>query len=82
MFSVIVWDLETIPDLRGYAAANALIGKTDDEIRAAMGDKFPKPFTTRLSASVPWLHTGTTAVPGRSMRLAHRMSGSAPRKRS
>ncbi|MFZ3248862.1 MAG: hypothetical protein WB037_05325 [Pseudolabrys sp.] len=42
MKSVIVWDLETIPDLRGFAAANDLDGKTDDEIREAMGDKFPK----------------------------------------
>ena len=39
---VIVWDLETIPDLRGFAAANGYDGKTDDEIRAALGDKFPK----------------------------------------
>jgi hypothetical protein len=82
MSNVIVWDIETVPDLKGFAAANGHSGKSDEEIRAAMGDKFPKPFTTRLSASVPWLHTGTTAVPGRSMRLAHRMSGSAPRKRS
>jgi hypothetical protein len=39
---VIVWDLETVPDLRGFAAANGLDGKSDDEIREAMGDKFPK----------------------------------------
>ena len=40
--SVIVWDLETLPDLKGFAAANGHEGKTDEEIRAAMGDKFPK----------------------------------------
>jgi 3'-5' exonuclease len=39
---IIVWDLETIPDLRGCAAANGHDGKSDDEIRAEMGDKFPK----------------------------------------
>src|SRR3974377_1039920 len=39
---VLVWDLETAPDLRGYAAANGHDGKTDDEIREALGDKFPK----------------------------------------
>jgi 3'-5' exonuclease len=39
---VLVWDLETIPDLRGFAAANGHNGKSDDEIRAAMGDKFPR----------------------------------------
>src|SRR5262245_20108950 len=40
--SVIVWDLETMPDLQGFAAANKLIGKADAEIREAIGDKFPK----------------------------------------
>ena len=40
--SVIVWDIETVPDLRGFPAANALAGKSDDEMRAEMGDKFPK----------------------------------------
>jgi predicted PolB exonuclease-like 3'-5' exonuclease len=40
--NVIVWDLETVPDLRGFAAANDLADKNDDEIREAMGDKFPK----------------------------------------
>jgi hypothetical protein len=34
--------LETVPDLRGFALANDLVGKSDDEIRAAMGEKFPK----------------------------------------
>jgi predicted PolB exonuclease-like 3'-5' exonuclease len=42
MPNLIVWDLETIPDLQGFAAANGLQGKTDDEIRAELGDKFPK----------------------------------------
>ena len=42
MNNVIVWDLETVPDIKGFAAANDHDGKTDDEIRAAMGDKFPK----------------------------------------
>ena len=39
---VIVWDLETVPDLRGYAAANDMSASTDDEVRQAIGDKFPK----------------------------------------
>jgi predicted PolB exonuclease-like 3'-5' exonuclease len=42
MVSIIVWDIETVPDLKGFAAANGHDGKSDDEIRAAMGDKFPK----------------------------------------
>jgi predicted PolB exonuclease-like 3'-5' exonuclease len=42
MSSVIVWDIETVPDIKGFAADNGHAGKSDDEIRAAMGDKFPK----------------------------------------
>lgn len=38
---VIVWDIETVPDLKGFAAANGHDGKTDDEIRAELGEKFP-----------------------------------------
>jgi 3'-5' exonuclease len=36
MASIIVWDIETVPDLKGHD------GKSDEETRAAMGDKFPK----------------------------------------
>ena len=46
---IMVWDLETIPDLRGYARAHNLIGRSPDEIRSAMGDTIP------LSASAHWL---------------------------
>jgi putative ABC transport system substrate-binding protein len=42
MNNVIIWDIETVPDLKGFAAANGHAAKSDDEIRAAMGDKFPK----------------------------------------
>src|ERR1700687_2938761 len=40
--TVMVWDLETIPDLDGYARANNLIGRSPEEIRSVMGDDFPK----------------------------------------
>jgi 3'-5' exonuclease len=40
--SVIVWDLETVPDLAGFAAANDLVGKPEADIREALGNKFPK----------------------------------------
>jgi hypothetical protein len=46
--SVIVWDLETVPDLGGFAAANDLVGKSDVEVREAIGDKFPKRDLTKL----------------------------------
>jgi len=42
MTHVLVWDIETVPDLAGFAAANGHDGKSDDEIRAELGDKFPK----------------------------------------
>jgi hypothetical protein len=34
--SVIVWDLETVPDLGGFAAANDLVGKSDVEVCRAV----------------------------------------------
>jgi 3'-5' exonuclease len=40
--SVIIWDIETILDVKRFAAANELVGKTDEEIRAVHGEKFPK----------------------------------------
>jgi predicted PolB exonuclease-like 3'-5' exonuclease len=40
--SVLVWDLETVPDLAGFAAANDLVGKPEADIRAELGNKFPK----------------------------------------
>ena len=42
MSNVIVWDIETVPDLKGFAAANGHAGKGDDEVRAELGDNFPK----------------------------------------
>jgi len=39
---IMVWDLETIPDLDGFARSNGLVGKSPAEVRAAMGDDFPK----------------------------------------
>ena len=42
MSNVIVWDIETVPDLQGFAAANSHVGKSDDEVRVELGDKFPK----------------------------------------
>ena len=39
---IMVWDLETIPDIAGFARANNLVDKSPNEIRSAMGDEFPK----------------------------------------
>lgn len=40
--NVIVWDIETVPDLRGFAAAKGLVGMADEVVRTEIGDKFPK----------------------------------------
>ena len=40
MNSVIVWDIETVPDLKGFAVANGHLGKSDDEVRTELGDKW------------------------------------------
>ena len=39
---IVVWDIETVPDLRGFALAIALDGKSDEDVRTELGDKFPK----------------------------------------
>jgi hypothetical protein len=38
--------------LKGFAAANGHLGKSDDEIRTQLGDKFPKHI---YSVRSPWL---------------------------
>jgi hypothetical protein len=35
--AVIVWDIETVPDLKGFAAANGHDGMSDDEDHAQEG---------------------------------------------
>jgi predicted PolB exonuclease-like 3'-5' exonuclease len=42
MSHVIVWDIETVPDLAGFAAAKGLEGKNDADVRTELGEKFPK----------------------------------------
>jgi hypothetical protein len=54
--SVIVWDRETMPDLAGFAAANDLVGKSDVEVREAIGEKFPKHIAFFGQGLHLWLH--------------------------
>jgi predicted PolB exonuclease-like 3'-5' exonuclease len=80
MSSVIVWDIETVPDIKGFAAANGHDGKSDDEIRAAMGDKFPKHiYHSIICIGALVAHRGRAA--GQPTRSAHRTSGNAQRRR-
>lgn len=39
---VVAWDLETVPDLEAYAASKGLVGRSADQLRAEMGNSFPK----------------------------------------
>jgi hypothetical protein len=47
--NVIVWDIETVPDIKSFAAANGHDGKSDDEIRVAIRMRRPG---QRTSASM------------------------------
>jgi hypothetical protein len=40
--NVIVWDIETVPDLRAAARMLNMEHAADEEVRAALGDGFPK----------------------------------------
>lgn len=46
--NVIVWHIDTVPDLEGYAVAADLQDKAESEIRDGMGDKFPKPIFHKI----------------------------------
>ena len=39
---VLVWDLETVPDLAAVARVHGLANVADPEARAALGEGFPK----------------------------------------
>jgi hypothetical protein len=75
--SVIVWDLETVPDLAGFAAVHGLVGKSGVEVREAIGDKFPSTSTTRSSAWVRSSRTGSW-ITGRWTQWAVLSEGKKP----
>ena len=51
MSHVIVWDIETIPDLKGFAAAKGFEDKNDADVRKELGRNFQSTFITPSSAS-------------------------------
>jgi hypothetical protein len=80
MASIIVWDIETVPDLKSFAVANGHDGRGEDEIRAAIGDKFPKHIYHSIiciGALIGHRDSGS----GLSTRLALHMSGNALKRR-
>ena len=40
--TVLVWDLETVPDLEGFARVSGLTNECRSTVRSALGDDFPK----------------------------------------
>ena len=40
--NILVWDIETVPDLKRFAIANDLGGKSDEEVRQEFVTRFPK----------------------------------------
>jgi hypothetical protein len=76
---VIVWDIETIRDRKGFAAATGHEGKSDADVREEMGNKFPKhiyPSIICIGALVP---IGKTSI-GRWMLLVVRILANVPRR--
>lgn len=40
--NILVWDIESVPDLKRFAIANDLGEMSEDDVRKKLGDKFPK----------------------------------------
>jgi hypothetical protein len=68
MPNVLVWDIETVPDL---------ITRSDDEVRVAMGDKFPKHIYNSI-ACIGALIAHQEKIVGWSMLWAHLTSARDP----
>jgi len=75
--SVIVWDLETVPDLGGFAAANDLVGKSDVEVREAIDDKFPKHIYHSI-VCIGALRQGTFTTKVEKSKICSILSGPSP----
>jgi hypothetical protein len=58
-----------VPDLGGFAAANDLVGKSDVEVREAIGDKFPKHIYHSIACIGALIATGSL-ITGRWTPLA------------
>lgn len=40
--NILVWDIESVPDLKRFAVANDLGGKSDEEVRQEFVNRFPQ----------------------------------------
>jgi hypothetical protein len=78
---VLVWDLETVPDLAAVARVNGLDGENETEVRAALGDKFPKLVFHRI-ACIGALTADTAGGAGRSGRWVRPIARSGTRRGS
>ena len=64
---VLVWDLETIPDLACVARVNGLADGDDEGARAALGDNFPEAPVSQ--GGLHWSFGGCTPA-GRALERA------------
>jgi hypothetical protein len=76
--TVIVWDLETTPDLAAAARMLDRPNATDAEVREALGPGFLSIRCTRSRALAPWLRPANLKA-GTWTRSVHLTSASDPR---
>jgi hypothetical protein len=78
---VLVWDLETVPDLAAIARVNGFDEGDETGARAVLADKFPKLPFIRLPASERASPSGL-GRDGRCALWVHRIVGSVPKPKS
>jgi hypothetical protein len=60
--SIMVWDLETVPDLAAAARLFDMADASDAEVREAQGSGFPNTRFTKSPASAHWLQADSRRV--------------------
>jgi hypothetical protein len=78
--SVIVWDLETVPDLAAAARMLDMGDAAETDVRRALGDGFPKHPLHKIACigAVPWSRAVNLRA-GASMRSVRPTSASGQR---
>jgi hypothetical protein len=76
--NLLVWDIETVPDLKGFAAANGHAARAMTKFEPNWATSSPSTSITRSSASARWLPIVKKMGSGPWMRSGHRTLGSDP----
>jgi predicted PolB exonuclease-like 3'-5' exonuclease len=77
--TVVVWDLETIPDLAAAARMLDLGAAPEAKVREALGSGFPKHPLHKIVALAPWSRAANLRA-GASTHSARRTLASEPRQ--